>query len=99
LLLFRTFALNLEMTKAMGSWGGYELSKRLSLSLREREITIDRTCARLRCEYEWGVNVAFFAERAGFTAQQITSLTHGSSTDECWEREGVPASQSPRRKR
>src|SRR3569623_687699 len=31
------------------------------LSLRQREIVIDRTCALNTCEYEWGVHVANFA--------------------------------------
>ncbi len=53
--LFRTFARNLPMTKAMGGWGGYALSRSLSLSMRDREIVIDRTCARCGCEYEWGI--------------------------------------------
>src|SRR6266702_4234689 len=44
--LFRTFVRNLPMTEAMGSWGAYELSRSLSLPLRDREIVIDRTCAR-----------------------------------------------------
>ena len=43
------------MTAAMSGSGGYELSKRLSLPLRDREIVIGRTCARCGCEYEWGV--------------------------------------------
>jgi Carboxymuconolactone decarboxylase family len=60
------------MTAAMSGWGGYELSKRLSLWLRDREIIIDRTCARCRCQYEWGMHVAFFAERAGLSSAQIT---------------------------
>jgi alkylhydroperoxidase family enzyme len=83
--LFRTFARNLPMATAMGGWGGYELSRSLSLSLREREVLIDRTCARCGCEYEWGVHIAFFAERAGFTAAQVTSLTHGGPDDGCWD--------------
>ena len=87
ILLFRTFVRNLPMTTALGGWGGYELSKRLSLSLRDREIVIDRTCARCGCEYEWGVHVAFFAERAGLSAGQITSLTHGTASDPCWNEE------------
>ena len=33
-----------------------------SISLRERELVIDRTTARCGSEYEWGVHVAFFAE-------------------------------------
>ncbi len=84
ILLFRTFVQNLPMTEAMGTWGSYELSKRLSLSMRDREIVVDRTCARCKCEYEWGVHVAFFAARVKLTSGQITSLTHGSSTNPCW---------------
>jgi alkylhydroperoxidase family enzyme len=84
ILLFRTFARNLPMTTAMKGWGGYELSRRLSLPVRDREIVIDRTCARCGCEYEWGVHVAFFAGRAGLSARQVTSLAHGNSGDPCW---------------
>ena len=84
ILLFRTFVRNLPMTAAMGGWGSYELSKRLSLSLRDREIIIDRTCARCSCEYEWGVHVRFFAQRAGLTSTQVASLTHGSAADARW---------------
>src|ERR1700733_15199650 len=82
--LFRTFVHNMPMADSMGGWGSYELSKRLSLSMRDREIIIDRTCARCGCEYEWGVHVAFFADRVGLTPAQISSLTHGASTDICW---------------
>jgi alkylhydroperoxidase family enzyme len=84
ILLFRTFVRNLPMSEAMGGWGSYELSKRLSLSMRDRELVIDRTCARCGCEYEWGVHVAFFAERAGLTVEQIRSLTNGAPSDPCW---------------
>jgi alkylhydroperoxidase family enzyme len=84
ILLFRTFVRNLPMTAAMSGWGGYELSKQLSLSLRDREIVIGRTCARCGCEYEWGVHVAVFAERAGLSGPQITSLAHGGAGDPCW---------------
>ena len=84
ILLFRTFAKNLPMTSAMGSWGRYELHRHLSLSMRDREILIDRTCARCSCEYEWGVHIAFFANRVGLSTQQIASVTHGSADDACW---------------
>jgi alkylhydroperoxidase family enzyme len=82
--LFRLFVRNLPMAQAMSGWGSYELGRQLSLSLREREIVIDRTCARTGCEYEWGVHVAVFAGRAGLGAAQIGSLTHGSAADPCW---------------
>jgi alkylhydroperoxidase family enzyme len=89
--LFRTFARNLPMTVAMSGWGKHELGRGLSLTMREREIAIVRTCARCRCEYEWGVHLMFFAERVGLTSEQIRSLTHGSPDDACWteERERV----------
>ena len=82
--LFRTFAKNLAMAEAMGGWGRHELSRSLTVGLRERELVIDRTCARCGCEYEWGVHVAFFSARAELTAAQLTSLTHGSPADDCW---------------
>jgi alkylhydroperoxidase family enzyme len=75
------------MAKAMRRWGSYELSRELSLSMRQREIVIDRVTALCRCEYEWGVHVAFFAERVGFTRDQVTSLTHGNESDSCWSDE------------
>jgi alkylhydroperoxidase family enzyme len=85
--LFRTFAHNLAMTKAMHGWGSYELSKALSLSLRDREIVIDRTCARCGCEYEWGVHVAYFAARAELDDDQLQSVTFGDADDRCWTSE------------
>ena len=83
--LFRTFVRNPTMAAAMHPWGRHELSRELSVGLREREIVIDRTCARCGCEYEWGVHVAFFALRAGLDAAQVRSLTHGRPEDPCWE--------------
>ena len=57
---FRTLAVNERVFLRLMAGG---LLDRGSISLREREIVIDRTCARCRSEYEWGVHVAFFAER------------------------------------
>jgi alkylhydroperoxidase family enzyme len=85
--LFRTYARNLPLAQAAHSWGSYQLSRRLSLGLREREILIDRTCARCGCEYEWGVHIARLADKAGLTAEQIASLADGSSADRCWSGE------------
>jgi alkylhydroperoxidase family enzyme len=52
--------------------------------MREREMVILRTCARCGCEYEWGVHVMVFADRAGLTRDQVRSLTHGQAGDPCW---------------
>jgi len=85
--LFRVFARNMPMATAMGSWGRYELGRELSLPMREREIVIDRTCARCGCEYEWGVHVLFFAARVGLGEAELRSLTHGRPSDPCWTEE------------
>jgi alkylhydroperoxidase family enzyme len=82
--LFRTFVRNPTMASAMRGWGSYELGRELSISMRQRELVIDRTTARCGCEYEWGVHIAFFAQRVGFDDAQISSLTHGSPDDPCW---------------
>jgi len=57
------------------------------VSLRHREIVIDRTCARCGCAYEWGVHVAFFAQRVALTAEQIRATQHGSGDDPVWSAE------------
>jgi alkylhydroperoxidase family enzyme len=82
--LFRTFAHNLPMAAGLNAWGSYYLSSRLSLTLRDRELVIDRVTARCACEYEWGVHVAFYAEKVGLTAEQVRSITHGGPADPCW---------------
>lgn len=82
--LFRTIVRNRAMAGPMTEWGTYELGRQLSLSRRDREVVIDRTCARCGCDYEWGVHVAYFADRVGFTAEQVRSLAHGHAGDPCW---------------
>jgi alkylhydroperoxidase family enzyme len=54
------------------------------LSLREREIVIDRTCALTKCEYEWGVHVAIFAKAAKLTDEQIRATVLESADAPCW---------------
>lgn len=41
------------------------------LSLRQREIAINRACARAGCEYEWGVHITAFAGAAKLTASEV----------------------------
>jgi 4-carboxymuconolactone decarboxylase len=57
------------------------------LSLRHREIVIDRTCARCGCPYEWGVHVAFFGERVALTPEQLRATVHGTPHDPVWSDE------------
>src|SRR5262249_21528736 len=68
LVLFRTLAVNERVFLRL--LAGSLLDKG-SISLREREIVIDRTCARCGSEYEGGVHVALVGERAGLTDEQI----------------------------
>lgn len=68
LVLFRTLAVNEKVFLGLMA---SRLVDRGSITLREREVVIDRTCARCGSEYEWGVHVAFFRERAGLTEEQV----------------------------
>lgn len=70
LTLFRTLAVNQRVFLRVMAGG---LLDRGTLTLREREIVIDRTCARCGSEYEWGVHVAFFAERVGLDPEQVAA--------------------------
>jgi len=74
LALFRTLARNERVFLRLMAGG---LLDRGSISLREREIVIDRTCARCGSEYEWGVHVAFFAGRVGFSPEQVAATAGG----------------------
>ena len=57
------------------------------VSPRHREIVIDRTCARCGCAYEWGVHVAFFAQRVALTPAQVRATMRGSADDAAWSEE------------
>ena len=57
------------------------------VALRHREIVIDRTCARCGCAYEWGVHVAFFADRVGLTEEQRRATVRGDASDPVWSGE------------
>ncbi|HJV55851.1 MAG TPA: carboxymuconolactone decarboxylase family protein [Methylomirabilota bacterium] len=74
LALFRTLARNERVFLRLMAGG---LLDRGSITLREREIVIDRACARCGCEYEWGVHVAFFAGRVGLTPEQVAATAGG----------------------
>ena len=78
LVLFRTMARNPRLFAKIFAGG---LLDKGMLSIRQREIVIDRTTARLGCEYEWGVHIAFFANKAGFTAAQVAATLTDAA---CW---------------
>ena len=82
LLLFTTLARDHRLFFKLFNAG---LLDRGNLTLRQREIVIDRVTAACNAEYEWGVHVSAFATAAGLTEAQIVSLTIGAPQDDCWE--------------
>src|ERR1700727_2698827 len=81
LVLFRVVA------KDKRAWSKFRAASLLDggpLSLREREIVIDRTCALTGCEYEWGVHVATFAEAACLSAEQVRATVREGAAAPCW---------------
>jgi len=76
LALFRVLAHNPVLAERMSGWGGYLLGRKATLALRDREVVINRTCARCGAQYEWGVHVAAFAHAAGFTAEQNAAIAN-----------------------
>ena len=87
LTLFRVMAKN-ERTWQKFRAGG--LLDKGALTLRQREIVIDRTCALNKCEYEWGVHVAVFAGPAGLSDAEVRATMQGDATSSCWS----PAEQA-----
>jgi alkylhydroperoxidase family enzyme len=81
LLLFRTLAAN---PRAWEKFRAGSLLDRGPLTLRDREIVIDRTTALAACEYEWGVHIAVFAEHAGLTGEQIRATRNAGPDASCW---------------
>jgi alkylhydroperoxidase family enzyme len=55
-----------------------------SISIAQRELVILRACAVCKAEYEWGVHVALFAVKAGFTKEQIKDTCSESAAPDLW---------------
>lgn len=88
LVLFTTLARD-ERLFARFMGGG--LLDKGHLTLRQREIVIHRVTARCGSEYEWGVHMALFADRVGFTAEQRHALVHRNAESACWTEESERA--------
>ncbi|MBP6012995.1 MAG: carboxymuconolactone decarboxylase family protein [Alphaproteobacteria bacterium] len=72
LVLFATLA---RSERAFARFMAAGLLDKGPLPMRDREIMIDRTCARTGSEYEWGVHIALFAERVGFSKDEVAATT------------------------
>lgn len=82
LLLFTTLA---RSERAFSRFMAAGLLDKGPVALRDREIMIDRTCARCGSEYEWGVHVAFFADQVGMSRAEIAA-TMEPGVSMCWNR-------------
>ncbi|MGW5716437.1 carboxymuconolactone decarboxylase family protein [Amycolatopsis sp. NPDC003865] len=83
--LFRVWARRPALAEGVAGWGRYYFSRESALSVRQRELVIDRTTALCGADYEWGVHIATFAGKAGLDAEQVRSLAAGGPADECWD--------------
>jgi len=81
LLLFKVLARDPRLFRKFFSGG---LLDRGHLTLREREVMICRTTALCGSEYEWGVHITAFGERAGFSNEQVRSLARGGCSGVGW---------------
>jgi alkylhydroperoxidase family enzyme len=70
LKLFRTQAHNPRVLQRMFA---ANLLDEGSIDLRSRELVILRTCARCGSEYEWGVHLALFSQRAKLSAADVAA--------------------------
>ena len=84
LALFRTLAQHLPLAQAMLPLGKYLLGRSAAIGIREREIVIQRVCARLGCEYEWGVHATVFGAAAGLDDTTMKATVLGRPDDKAW---------------
>jgi alkylhydroperoxidase family enzyme len=84
LVLFTTLARDRRLFFKMFNSG---LLDRGHLTIRQREIVIGRVTAQCGAEYEWGVHVAAYGDKAGLDERQIASLVRDRGCDERWSDE------------
>lgn len=90
LTLFRCVANNPRVLQRMMAGG---LLDRGAIPLRLRELMILRTTALCGAEYEWGVHVAVYSDRAGWTAAELQALRHADHQASCWSPQEAAAIQ------
>src|SRR3989442_12281326 len=78
LALFTTLA---RVPRVYDRFRAGSLLDRGPISLRHREIVINRTCARCACSYEWGGHISFFAQRVALPPEPIRAKVGGDADD------------------
>lgn len=84
--IFRTMAHAPKALERFLQWGNYVLSKRNSLSARDRELAILRTGFNCRSGYEWTQHVEIGLD-AGLTEAEIERIKAGPDADGWEERD------------
>ena len=81
-------SLFLTLGQSARAWAKFSAGSLLDedspLSLRERELVINRTCALTRCEYEWGVHVWMFAAAAGLSRGDVAGTLERTIDPSRW---------------
>ena len=85
LALFRTLAVHRDLASRMRAVGAGILGHG-RVEPRDREIMIERTCARCGAEYEWGVHAVAFGNSVGLSDAQIAATARGAADDSVWSR-------------
>lgn len=82
LMLFTTLARDSRLFSRFMAGG---LLDKGNLSLRQREIIIDRTTALCGSEYEWGIHIALFAKSAGLKPEEIAATAKDADAYNGWD--------------
>lgn len=82
--IFKTVGNNERVLSRMVSGG---LLDRGSVSIAQRELVILRACANCKAEYEWGVHVVGFAQKAGFSDEQVAATCQKALDATLWSSE------------
>lgn len=83
LALFRTLAVHEDLFARMRVVGSGILGHG-RVDPRDRELMIQRTCARAGAEYEWGVHAAVFAETVGLSEAELAATARADADDPVW---------------
>jgi 4-carboxymuconolactone decarboxylase len=88
LAIFRLLTRDLKLARASQPLGrfflGHHEGETSDIAPRDREIVIDRVCARCGCEYEWGVHVTAFGKGVGLSEAQVAASVLGDAQDPAW---------------
>lgn len=86
LTLFTTLAHNPRVLSRLFAGGLLDAG---SVTVRQRELMILRTCAQAGADYEWGVHAALFAAAAGLDGGQLAATKRDNPLGPDWSAEDL----------